>query len=209
MTRTRIALLSASLALLLTRPVAADLVLSFDEATYTIPGVGDTTAVQVLLSQNDNGTQVGVGNELISAAIELSFATAGSATVVAAGDVTVGPAWDGGGPPVFSTSGGDTLVDLGMTSLAGISDLSSPLLLATFVFTGQSAGTTSISVATLGPGPSFITINGDELDPLNGAGARITVGTQPPPVPEPSTMVIASVATLLTAAGAYRRRARS
>jgi hypothetical protein len=81
------------------------------------------------------------------------------------------------------------LFDLGLTSLLGISDLSQPLLLGTFVFTGQSPGTTSTSVATLQPGPSFITVNGDVLDPTNTPSAQIIVQSQTA-VPGPSTLVL-------------------
>src|SRR5262249_6343894 len=136
------------------RPAEAGLILSFDASAYTINGVGNTTAVEVFVSQDSSGNQVGVGNELLSAGIELSFSTTGSAVVLSSSDVTPNRAWDSSSV-LFSTSGGNTLVDLGLTSLAGFSSLSPPLLLGTFLFTGESIGITSISVSALGPGPSF------------------------------------------------------
>src|SRR5262245_58495046 len=65
-TRLRIGSLIASLLLIVgwSRPAAADLVLTLDMPSYTINGVGNTTAVEVFVSQNASGPQVGVGNEL-------------------------------------------------------------------------------------------------------------------------------------------------
>jgi hypothetical protein len=208
MTRPRISYLIVSLLFTLTwaRPASADLVLSFDSSSYTIPGVGDTTSVQVLVSQTSGGPQVGTGNELLTAGIELSFPTLGSAIVASTSDVTPGPAWDSSSINL-TTSGPNTLVDLGLTSLLGISDLSTPLLLGTFVFTGQSPGMTSISVATITPGANFITANGNILDPTNTGTATILVST-PTSIPEPNTLVICSLAGLTTGAGWLRRRAR-
>ena len=94
------------------------------------------------------------------------------------------------------------MASLATTSLSGIADLSSPLLLGTFHFTGLSFGTTAISVANLTPGPSFVTIQGDVLDPTNTATALVQV------VPEPSgfTLLIAFALSLGLVA---RRRAAS
>jgi hypothetical protein len=189
-TQPRIGYLIASVLLFMgwTRPAAADLILSFDQSNYTINGVGNTTAVQVFVSQTAGGPQVGPGNELLSAAIELTFPTTGAATVLSTADVTGGPAWDSSNVQT-STSGANTLFDLGLLSLLGISDMSHPLLLGTFDFTGQSPGRTSISVATLGPGPSFITVQGDVLDPTNTPNAEIIVQGQTA-VPEPSSLML-------------------
>jgi len=208
MTRTCAALLAALMTMLVTRPAAADLLLSFDPTTYTIAGVGNTTEVKVLLSQVPGGPQVGPTNELLSAGITLSFATTGAATVLSESDVTAGPDW-------FSTkvirSPGDpnTLVELGLLSLSSISDLSSPLLLGTFKFTAQSEGATTISVASLSPGSSFITSGGNILDPTNTANAQITVTSSTPVVPEPSSLFIVSAAALTAAVVARRRRRRA
>jgi hypothetical protein len=185
------------------RPAAAGLLLSFDQSGYTINGVGNTTAVEVFVSQVPGGTQVGPGNELVSAAIELSFPTGGTAAVLSTSDVTGGPAWDSSSVQT-STNGSNTLFDLGLASLAGISDLSNPLLLGTFVFTGQSLGTTSISVATLGPGSSFITVNGDVLDPTNVPGARISVVQTA--IPEPSALVLMCIGGVALGANWLRFR---
>jgi hypothetical protein len=196
MTRHRVGFVLASFLGMLSwsRPAAADLVLSFDMSSYTINGVGNTTAVEVFVSQTSSGPQVGVGNELLSAGIELSFPTAGTATVVSTADVTPNPAWDSSSV-MTSTSGPNTLFDLGLTSLAGFSSLSPPLLLGTFTFTGQSLGTTSITVSSLGPGSSFITANPNEpvQDPSNTPGARITVISSGK-VPEPAGWMLMGIA---------------
>jgi hypothetical protein len=204
-----IASLSLTLILASAPSASADLVLSLDKVSYTIDGAGETTAVQVFVSQTSDGPQVGVGNELLTAGVELTFATAGAATVVADADVAPGSAWDSGSV-LISTDGSNTLVDLGLTSLLGISDLSTPLLLGTFLFTGQSPGDADVSVAALAPGPSFITAGGDELDPTNAARAVITVSATPPPVvPEPGSVVLASLGGLISAVGLAARRRRT
>jgi hypothetical protein len=196
MKRTRIAFLFATLSLALAPSAPAALILSFDQSNYNIFGLGNTGAVQVFLSQTADGPQVGPGNELLTAGIELTFATGGTAIVASSADVAASPLWDSSSVNI-TTDGGNTLVDLGLTSLAGIADLSNPILLGTFTFTGQSFGATNISVATLGPGPSFITAQGDVLDPTGAAIAGVTVIG----VPEPSAMLMASLGGLLSAAG--------
>jgi len=187
------------------RPAEANLLLTLDESSYTINGIGNTVAVEVFVSQNSTGTQVGVGNELLTGAIQMTFATAGAATVVSNSNVTFNPAWDSGSVS-SSTSGPNTLVNLGVTSLAGFSSLSPPLLLGTFVFTGQFVGSTTITVASLAPGPSFITAQGDNLDPTSGPSAQIVVTSA---VPEPGAVMLLGIGGLVLGAGWLRRRART
>ena len=205
MTRIRLGLLIGSLSLLAARPAAADLVLSLDRTTYDVVGVGATTTVQVLLSQTAGGVQVGPGHELGSAGIVLSFATAGAATVASTSDVTPGSAWDIGGPD-FSTSGPNTLINLGLLSILGASDLSSPVLLGTFTFTAQSTGSTTITVSSLTPGSSFSTVNGDILNSPASVSGTITVSSGTPAVPEPSSLALAATAGLFAAFASIRRR---
>lgn len=200
------AFLALALILASVPSASASLVLTLDKSAYNIDGVGGTTAVQVFISQTPDGPQVGVGNELIAASIELSFVTAGTAAIVADSDVTPGSAWDSSSV-LISTSGSNTLVDLGLTSLLGISDLSSPLLLGAFLFTGQSLGDADISVASLQPGPSFITAGGDVLDPSDAVRAIITVSAAPV-VPEPAAIVLASLGGLIALGGLGWRRRR-
>jgi hypothetical protein len=208
-TRPRIGYLIASVLLFMIwpRPAAADLILSLDQSTYTINGVGNTTAVQVFVSQDSSGNQVGVGNELVTAAVELTFATAGAATVVSTANVTPNPAWDSSSV-LIKTSGSNTLVDLGLTSLAGFSNLSPPLLLGTFIFTGQFVGTAPISVASLQPGPSFTTANPNEpiADPANPAFAEINVVSTA--IPEPTAAALVGIAGLTLGAGWLRYRTK-
>lgn len=200
MKRAGIALLTASIALLAARPAAAELVLSFDQSTYTLAGVGQTVDVKVFLSEDADGSSIGVGNELISAGVTISFATSGAAIVAASGDVTPGSGWDAG-VPIFSTVGANTLVDLGLVSFDGFSDLSTPLPLGAFKFTARAAGDTVISVSALGPGPSFGATRQDLDDPAGGEAA-IKVSA----IPEPSALFSASVAAATLAAVAARRR---
>lgn len=204
MKRTSAVLLAASIALLAARPADAGLILSFDQSAYTIDGVGDAVDVQVFLSQDADGPQVGPGNALLTAAIRLSFVTTGAAIIQSDADVAPGSVWDAGSAD-FSTEGADTLVDLGLTSIMGVSDLSSPLLLGTFTFTARAAGVAPISVITLGPGASFITENLDILDPVNTAEARIEVSA----IPEPTALFSASAAVVVLGALAARRRKRA
>lgn len=205
--RPRIGYLIASLLLFMSwsRPAAAGLILSFDKSAYTISGVGNTTAVEVFVSQNSSGNQVGVGNGLLSAGVEVTFATAGAATVVSTGDVISNPAWHSSSV-LITVSGPNTLVDLGLTSLAGFDDLSSPLLLGTFLFTGQFSGATTVEVTSLQPGPSFITANPNLpiSDPANTPDALINVTSGA--VPEPSGLVLLGIASLMLGAGWLRCR---
>jgi hypothetical protein len=185
------------------QPASAGLVLHFDQSTYTIPGVGLTTSVNILVSQDSTGAQVGVGNELLSAGIELSYPTGDRAAVLASLDVEFGPSWDGGAS-LFGTNGSNDVVDIVLTSFAGIADLSTPLLLSTVTFTGLSVGSMPISVTQLDPNsPDFITVKGDILDPTNSAKATVQVsgGT----VPEPGTLTLLSVGAMILATPWFRR----
>jgi hypothetical protein len=118
----------------------------------------------------------------------------GVAAVLAASDVSGGPLWSSSSANALSAT-----ASLATTSLAGIADLSSPLLVGTFHFTGLSLGTTQISVSNLTPGPSFETIQGNVLDPTNTATAIVQV------VPEPSGFVLL-VGFALSLGFAARRR---
>src|SRR5262249_11195143 len=147
-------------------PAEANLILSFDQPTYTIGGVGRTGQVNVLVSQVAGGPQVGPGNGLLTAAIKVTFDNpAGVAAVLSPGNVRGGPAFDSSSAGVTTTT-----ATLAEASLLGITNLSSPLLLGTFTFTGLSVGRATISVAQLDPGtPDFITTQGNVLDPTNTA----------------------------------------
>ena len=115
------------LALMLCWPdrASADLSLSFSQASYTIYGIGSSVDVPVYLSQSAGGPQVGVGNELLTAGLTVSFNTpSGIAAVLSALDITPSPAFDSSSAAVSLTQ-----ATLAETSLGGVSNLSSPLLL--------------------------------------------------------------------------------
>jgi hypothetical protein len=178
-------------------PAAAGLLLSFDRSSYSIDGVNGSVAVPVFISQIPGGPQVATGNELLSAGIVVSENNpSGIAQVLFSSDVSAGPAWD-----TASESASATTATLATVSLAGIADLSSPVLLGTFHFTGLALGTTTISVANLTPGPSFVTAGGDVVDPGNIATATIEVN-----LPEPSTQALSCAALAVVGAAETRRR---
>ncbi len=189
------------LALILSWPARASaaLLLSFDQATYTSPGIGASVQVPVYLSQTLGGPQVGIGNELLTAGITVSFNNpSGIASILSALDITPSPAFD-------SSSAGVTLTQatLGETSIAGIADLSNPLLLGTFEFTGQALGVTTIDALSLTPGLSFVTSGGDVLDPTNVPTALVQV------VPEPASGILACSAIGALGIIGWRRRSKT
>src|SRR5262245_2841076 len=161
----------------------ADLNLAFDQTSYSIPGSGQTVLVSVLVVQTPGGAQVGPGNGLLSAAIDLTFNTPGGiATVSSLGDITGNPAFDSISKDLQPAPTPSTAI-LGELSLSGnITDLSAPLLLGTFKFTGLSEGATVIHVASRGPGPSFVTAQNNVVDPTNMPSATLIVAPEPPAI---------------------------
>ncbi len=175
----------------------AGLFLSFDQPSYTIAGPGAAVDVDVLVSQAAGGPQVAAGNELLTAGVVLGYSSpSGIARVQVAADVLGGPAWSSS---AASASAGNA--SLATTSLPGIADLSQPLLIGTFHLTGLSLGLTTISVMNLTPGPSFVTTQGDVLDPTNTATALVQV------VPEPSGFTLLTAFALSLGLVARRRAA--
>jgi len=178
MKSTALAALGALLTILGSSQAKADLSLSLNQSTYSILGPGQTSLVSVYLNQTPGGVQIGPGNTLRTAAVNLTFNSPGGiAGVLLATDITSNPAFDSSSASVSATS-----AILGETSIAGISDLSVPLLLGTFKFTGLAPGDTTIQVASLGPGPSFGTSQGNFVDPQNAPTALVTVVPEPPAV---------------------------
>ena len=185
-------------------PASASLVLSFDQTSYATT-VGNTVAVQVFVTQVAGGPQVATGNELVIASIELSFATGKAAVVASPAAVAYGSAWDQGFTST-STSGAFTRYDVSLASVNGVANLSSPLLLATFTFTGLTVGAQVVQVAQQDPTtPDFITAQGNVVDPTNTASANITVSPSAT-VPEPGSLLLASLAALVVAPAALRAR---
>jgi hypothetical protein len=171
------------------------LVLSFSQTGYLIGDVGGSVDVPVYATQTVGGPQVATGNELLTAGVTVAYNNpSGVAAVLASSDVSAGSDWDSSSANALSAT-----ASLATTSLSGIADLSSPLLLGTFHFTGLSLGTTTISVANLTPGPSFVTIQGNVLDPTNTATAVVQV------VPEPSGVALLTAFALSLAFAARRR----
>lgn len=179
--------LSVLLSIIWSCPARADLSLSFDQSNYSVLAPGQTSLVSIYLTQVPGGVQIGPGNTLRTAAVNLTFNSPGGiAAVLAPTDITASSAFDSSSANVSAIS-----ARLGETSIVGISDLSSPLLLGTFKLTGVSAGNTLIQVASLGPGPSFGTSQGSFVDPQNMPTVTVTV------VPEPPTVVLAILAATI------------
>ena len=157
----------------------ASLIMILDQSAYTT-NVSGTVVVTVSVAQTSDGPQVTAGNELLTAAINVAFnSPSGIASVLSLSDIAGNPLFDAYTPLLSPTT-----ATLGETSVAGISDLSVPLMLGTFTFTGLAPGSTTIQASAEGPGPSFVTAGANNLDPANTATAIITV------VPEPSTLVL-------------------
>src|SRR6476660_7259338 len=189
--------ISALLSLVYSSTARADLSLSFDQSSYSILAPGQTSLVSVYLTQTPGGIQIGPGNTLRTAAINLAFnSPSGIAAVLAPTDITGNPVFDSTSASVSAIS-----ASLGETSIAGISDLSSPLLLGTFKLTGLAVGSTMIEVGSLAPGPSFGTSQGSFVDPHNVPTATLTV------VPEPSAAVLGMLAAAIGGLWSWRRRA--
>lgn len=188
--------ISALLSLVCSSPAKADLSLSFDQSAYSILAPGQTSLVSVYLTQTPGGVQIGPGNTLRTAAINLLFNSPGGiASVLATTDITGNPVFDSTSASVSAIS-----ASLGETSVAGLSDLSSPLLLGTFKLTGLAAGTTTIQVSSLSPGPSFGTSQGNFVDPQSAPTATMTV------VPEPPAAVLAMSALAVCCLCGWQRR---
>ncbi len=182
-------------ALLAPRIARGSLVLSFSQSAYLIGGVGGSVDVPVYATQVAGGPQVAAGNELLTAGTIVAYNhPSGVAAVLNASDVSGGPLWSSSSSNALSAT-----ASLATTSVSGIADLSSPLLLGTFHFTGLALGSTTISVANLTPGPSFETTQGNVLDPTNTATAIVQV------VPEPSGLVLLTTFALSLAFAARRR----
>ncbi len=183
-----------------TSSASANLVLSFNQTSYSTR-IGGSVSVGVYITQVAGGSQVAVGNELVTGSIQLSFATTGPATVLNTNQVTYGPLWDLGTSSVLS-SGSNTLYNTSLLSVNGIANLTSPVLLATYLFTATSVGTQTIRVSEQDPNsPDFITANGNVIDPTNIPSATITVS--PAVVPEPGSMILVVLGGL--AVGSWAR----
>src|SRR5690242_7789705 len=126
--------LAGCCALSVARTACASLVLSFSQSAYLIGGVGGGVDVPVYVSQIPGGPQVAAGNELLTSGIIVAYNhPTGVAAVQTSSDVTGGPLWTSSSANALSAT-----ASLATTSLSGIADLSSPLLVGTFHFTGLS-----------------------------------------------------------------------
>jgi hypothetical protein len=175
-----------------TAPARGALVLSFNQPTFsTVPN--GTVNVQVLLSQVGGGAQVTPSNPLLTAGITLTY----NPSLVAVQTITGGPGWG-----VDTATPGTGTAVLALSSFAGQTIPGGGLVLGTFTLRGLAFGLSPLVVASLSPGPSFVTLNGDFLDPTLPATASLAV------VPEPSSALLVGVgAAGLLALGRRRRRA--
>ncbi len=167
----------------------ANLIFSFDAPSYSIANVGSSTTVGLYVSEVP-GTlpNITAANPLLTGGVQLTFASSGAAIETG---FTTSSAWDNSS---FGSaiSGSNTVLSLTVLSLFGIADLSKPLLLGSFTFTGESLGSTSVLASTIRPGVNFIDRNGDNLDPTNTPTALIRVGNSTT-VPEPSSLPLAII----------------
>jgi hypothetical protein len=171
-------------------PAEADFLLSFGSSSYSV-GPGRTVQVQVLGSQNSNGTQFG---PLTLAEIVVSFNNPiGVAAVTSTANIAGGPLFDISLPGVTSTQA--TLTNESILGVGGL-----PVLLGTFTFTGLTSGTTQISVGPMSPGPSFADSQGHTFQP---SSATVTLNVTPEPA---SLLILLTGAPLLLGVVAVRRR---
>jgi hypothetical protein len=207
-------------------PARADFVWEFDLAgvpttSFVIPGVGSTVDVQIYLKETNGGTILSTQG-LFSAGVQVQFNNpSGVAAVlplaaentVSAG-VHVNPQFnDAGsysGPVTASNAKISEAVVNPNNSVFPAADGLNRILFGSFTFTGQSAGTVTITATRYNPAPDvrIVTGTGNGLDALvpNGS-AQITVlgGTA---TPEPGSLLLASLAGLGLAGGGIRRRLR-
>ncbi len=168
------------------RSAHAALMFSFDTPSYAIANVGGTANVGLYVAQiPGTSPAITATNPLLTGGLQISFATTGAAIET---NFIASPRWDNSSV-ASATSGSNTVVSLTVLSLAGITDLSSPLLLGTFTFTGRSLGATTVLAATIHPGVNFIDLNGDNLDPSNTPTAMVRVGSAAS-VPEPLSLTL-------------------
>ncbi len=168
------------------RPSQGSLIFSFDSPSYAIANVGGTANVGLYVAQvPGTGPTINAANPLLTGGLQLTFATTGAATET---NFTASPRWDNSSVGT-AINGSNTVVSLTVLSLAGIADLSTPLLLGTFTFTGRTFGSTMALAATIHPGVNFIDRNGDNLDPTNTPTALIRVGPATT-VPEPTSLIL-------------------
>lgn len=179
----------------------ADLFLSLQPSSSTID-VGEIVMVDVLLGQDGAGPQLDASNPLLTAGIRLSF---GDPAGVLGTDLgTIAYLLDWVADAAFEDP---STITIGLTSLMGFDDLTTPLLLARLTFTGLAAGTTTLQVKDLDDqSADFITLMGDVLDPTNVGTARITVRAAGGTVPEPSSLAMGLLAAGTAAAIAARGR---
>jgi hypothetical protein len=176
--RTSLFLGLASLVLAWHSPVEANVILSFNNPSYSV-GVGKTVQVQVMVSQNATGNQISTTNPLISAGIVVSFNTPSGVAAV----TTITPAsttvFDSSSSSISLAQGTANLQESVFLTGTGIGTL--PGLLGTFTFTGLSDGATQISVGPITPGSSFGTSNGQSFTAAQVTSATATFTVVPEP----------------------------
>jgi len=184
------------------RPSQGSLIFSFDSPSYAIANIGGTASVGLYVAQvPGTGPVINAANPLLTGGVQITFATTGAATET---NFTASPKWDNSS--VGNTiNGSNTVVSLTVLSLLGVSDLSTPLLLGTFTFTGRTLGSTMALAATIHPGINFIDRNGDNLDPTNTPTALIRVGPATS-VPEPTSLILTIIGAVSGLGGLGRAK---
>lgn len=199
MRRNAAILFAFTLAALLVAPAArADLFLTLSPTSSTV-AVGDDVWVDVVLSQDGAGVQVDANNPLLTAGFLVAFIGSPAAVFQAA---FAGPDWISDIAYDLTTS----TLTVGLTSIVGVDDLSTPLVLAQLWLKGTAPGTTTLVVSDLDAASlDFTTLGGDVLDPAGAGTALVNVTA----VPEPSSLAMAALGLGATALAASRRRGRA
>lgn len=187
--------------------VSADLILEFGQSAYTINGVGQAVAVDVYLTQNGETTLEDFGLQLAAFRLDYGSSTP-SAKVQAIGDVSAHIDFDDYVDVTINPE--SVILDAGSNG-SMFPPVADPnrILLATFTFTGISAGLTTLTAqdidTTIG-NDSFFSAFGP-LDSSITFNKQATINVTS--VPEPNSLALLSLGLLSALLGGTRRRRHS
>lgn len=184
----------------------ADLILEFGQSAYTINGIGQQVDVDVFLTQNGETTLHDLGLQLAAFRIDYGSSTP-TARVQSIADVTAHAEFDDYADVTINP--GNVILDAGSNgSLFPPVEDPNRILLATFKFTGITAGLTTLTAQDIDPtvgNNSFLNVFGpldDSITFNNHATINVTS------VPEPSSLVLLSIGLLSVWVSRTRRACR-